>query len=267
MNKVLYKFTRKGLSFIFQIKENIYCIGGNSFCIIWDLSDNIPKVLKEYHKANFNFTGGVGLGKNKLMVYGGNILFLFTLNDPIEKFKRITFLKGKVIKRVLVYKKNSIIIVFDSSFIIYDYIKEKVNGKEIFFNKLKWEKPKGITYQLHSCELIQQNILICSLYQKEHKYIMGGVNICFNLSEHTHWFDKSLKPKLFNSYISLKDEICISSLTNELLMIYNPYTFQELIVVVPDDMIFERLPALVKLKYNFYIAVNLGYQLEVLYGG
>ena len=96
---------------------------------------------------------------------------------------------------------------------------------------------------------------------------MGGVNICFNLSEHTHWFDKSLKPKLFNSYISLKDEICISSLTNELLMIYNPYTFQELIVVVPDDMIFERLPALVKLKYNFYIAVNLGYQLEVLYGG
>lgn len=267
MDKVLYKFTRKGLSFISQIKDNIYCIGGYSFCIIWDLSENIPKVLKEYHRENFNFTGGVGLGKNKLMVYGGNILFLFNLNDPIEKFKRITFLKGKVIKRVLLYKKNSIIIVFDSSFIIYDYIKEKVNGKEIFFNKLKWKKPKGITYQLHSCELIQQNILICSLYQKEHKYTMGGVNICFNLSEHTHWFDKSLKPKLFNSYFSLKDEICISSLTNELLMIYNPYTFQELLVVVPDDMIFERLPVIVKLKYNFYIAVNLGYQLEVLYGG
>lgn len=59
----------------------------------------------------------------------------------------------------------------------------------------------------------------------------------------------------------------LSSTNNEFISMYSPKTYQIYLEFVGQNNYPSTLPVLVKLKYNYYIVVIYGHQIELIYGG
>lgn len=242
-NEIYYKNQIKNYAFAFHIKEDIYCFGGDNFCMILDLSQNKAKVLNKYRYTDFNLTNGLTF-KNKILVYSKKCFYLFQLNDKFKDFK--IYKSAKKINNIIYYKNNLIIIVYETSFAIFDYTKRK----EIIslpIRKSQNNYPYSSSFLLNKYLFIFRDLGHFSNYE---------YTLVFDIEKKKEYSKKYFFPcQSFRSCYRYNDDTFVGVSKLEFIHMFDLESGCTLTTIDDEDA--NNYPSiLIKLKYGFYLHIN-----------